>query len=1189
MRHRLLMALLILPALPALAARPAKQHAPPAVGVRTADEPARALFEESDSARARKLAAAVLTRTSTPQVQLAALFVEMEAAALQADDVAMLRAALRLCEAAGLRADARAEVAAARILDRAQNSQAFSAISAHVQTLAGRDVPVAATLRAALLAAATDGASLGETRALAHAAGFVTDWKLAGPFGKYPNVDFDRSFAPERGTQLAASYAGRATENFVARDGRFDLPSYYAERGVFYASGEFESMQPQVRFRLESPGTAAVFVDGALVLVRDDRLESRPAAVVAVVSLRPGRHRVLVKFLPNAAPWRLAVLPAVPDARAADVAASAREANYLPAAQRYWSGDPEAAVALLRPITQPSAVESWLLAQALAPLDTTASAAALAAAQARDPQAYAVVLARARRAAEDGHDNEAAQSLRGMVKARPESAEAQRLLAQVGDRLRAPREAAAAYAAAVALHPACDVLQAAARLAQNQMRLADATGLRQRLQGCAPGSLAYANSLADAGKHSEAAHAAHAVVAAEPLARDARALEARELWLAGEHDAAGSAARDLHCIAPNAAVYARLVEATANDASTLPDDNNGRDPAFAGGEEFFAPYRRDGVKAVRAAAERVFSGGPAVVLLSDRVAQLRRDGASAVYVHRITRVISRDGIEQYGEVALPTGARLLELRTIKPDGTFVEPELTQAKSTISMPALAPGDAIEQEYVLYYRERGIEDHAEDFRADFGSFQAPILTARFVLLAPADATPALVTANGAPAGQTRTSGGNVIRTWERNDIAQSLTEPALPPTNELLPSVRVVAPRTLPWSEVVDYWRDAAIEAAQAGPRVNAIASGLTGSEEERARQLYRRVLGRVTASDGSLMAGANAEETLAVREGNRTAVLLAAARVAGLRAALVMARAAGGGAPQVAFLGAYTRPLVEFRFGARRVLVDAESDGFAFGQLAPGLAPGDALFVGELQAPAANASIVALTQPTLAREQSTADADVSLDADGALSAKVRITLGRWRSTQLRATLRALPASERQHFFEQLAGRIFPGVSEAMGEARNADDPELPLELNLTCRAPHYVALLGTTVELDQIVPTLGLRKMFAESNDRKFPLLIESVLQEASTFRVHLPRGVRIAELPASHEVKMAFGSYKAEFKAVGPNEFVVSRSFNVPAQTIEPEKYREFARFAERIDAAERERIVVAPEVVTSAAKAASF
>ena len=140
------------------------------------------------------------------------------------------------------------------------------------------------------------------------------------------------------------------------------------------------------------------------------------------------------------------------------------------------------------------------------------------------------------------------------------------------------------------------------------------------------------------------------------------------------------------------------------------------------------------LRLVRKSAQRSFSGGDAVILLSDKVVRIRRDGPVSVYVHRITRPLNKEGISRYGEVTLPRGADLLELRTIKANGEIIEPELAQQKPTISMPALEPGDAIEEEYVMHYPE--LDQMPENAGAHtFGSFAAPILHARLVLAQPA----------------------------------------------------------------------------------------------------------------------------------------------------------------------------------------------------------------------------------------------------------------------------------------------------------------------------------------------------------------------------------------------------------------------------------------------------------------------
>src|SRR5262249_36976681 len=154
-------------------------------------------------------------------------------------------------------------------------------------------------------------------------------------------------------------------------------------------------------------------------------------------------------------------------------------------------------------------------------------------------------------------------------------------------------------------------------------------------------------------------------------------------------------AKQLHEMAPNARNYTLLAE----DPNLAQDGRSQRAAGFTHSEEFYVPYRRDGLEVVQRAATRTFSGGAAVILLLDKVIQVQRDGTVSVYFHRITRPLNKDGIGRYGEIQMARGVDLLELRTIKSSGQVIEPELAQQKASVSMPALEAGDAIEEEYIL----------------------------------------------------------------------------------------------------------------------------------------------------------------------------------------------------------------------------------------------------------------------------------------------------------------------------------------------------------------------------------------------------------------------------------------------------------------------------------------------------------
>ncbi len=1208
------------PAIPAWSASKKPVRAPLSAASEALEQARQALFIDSELDTAREQARIVIEssaavaervkpRTPARRVELEARFIDMESAALQADYPAALEAALRLCELPGAaRYDPRVSLAAARILELAANTTEFRDAIPRIQELlkpgrGGVISPQSGYLRAALIAAATDGAPGLSVRDEAQRAGLLTDWRVAGPFGRYGTLDFDRAWAPEREGLAAAQVDGRAVEAFRFDDGSVALPEYFPRSGLFYAEAEVRLPRAGTWIvRAESPGTVQVFVDGAAALRKDDRLYGTPEVTWRTLPLKAGRHRLLVKFLASAAPFRIAVLPAggqQPAPAKAGAIAFAPEAAYVRAAEKYFAGDSAGAIAELTQLTAeyPSALADFLLYQAWQRTSVEAPElpGLLASALREAPGALAARFEVATRAYAADRLEDAVTELGAVLSARPHHAAAQGLMAQIAVRMHWVNEAARAFAIQIRQQPSCQALRETARFFASHARYESERELAPMLRRCAPDTLAYAEWLAERGAHAEAAQAADEIVTSNPLNRGAREFRIRELALAGDKAAAHRAAQELAAIAPNSERYRRMAAAATN-LDFLLDDAGPRAQEFAREQAFYARWRRDGVQMVDQTAHRRFSGGPAVILLNDRVARLEADGRVALYVHTVTRVLNREGIEKYGEVEIPERAEILELRTVNAAGGIFEPEFTEHKSTISMPALAPGDAVDVEYVLYHSDRGgLAAHPDVFRHTFGSFAAPILYSRFVALTPARHSVRVVSSGDVPM-RTEGAAGLVARVWECNDIAQSLPEMAMP-AGDVLPTVRLTPALAQGWAEVRDLYRNRLIEATRAGSRAQALGAGVANGEtvagdEQRARSLYRWITTHIRRSGGSWTSGeiTPAEDTLAARAGSRTAALIAVARAAGLNADLLLARDIGtyaGGGTGGPTLDAYSRPLVLFRFAKGEVAADAETDGLAFGALPVTLETRDALLVrgsleGGIGMAARSPSMIVALPASRGSNESRADADLTLDADGNLSADIRIALSTWRAAQMRSILAGIAPGQRGQFFQQLAMRILPGAGPTTGEVRNENDSDGELVLTVHTRAPHFLPLSGALVDMDQLVPALGLRRMYVGNASRQHPLFIDTPLVESATFRLHLPDGIAVARPASGAEFTSEFGSYAVSFRPIAQNVLEIRRSFRIPVQIIPTDRFEDFRRFALRVDDLERQRITLAVQSATS-------
>jgi len=1112
-----------------------------------------------------------------------ALFIRMETAELQDRPEVVLDSALRLCALPA--AQELHELASNRVLQHAANSWAFNAILRRVKAAAAIRNGCTLNLLLALVAAASDGANIDLDMA-AHSSGLLTRWRIAGAFGRYNNVDFERRWPPEterhfrerysaeqdspilrnehHGLSTATADPSRTTvpERFWFRDGMIALPEYFPSSGVFYAASEVDLPTPtSSRIDVLSSGTYQIFVDGKSVLLHDARYAAGPTRDSGSLSLAAGHHRILLKFTPDAAPLSVALHPQFEVRTQKKAALTAALEQYTQALASYFRGDFAEMATLLRADALRVGYGHYLqaLLYSAAEEHSPRADAAWKAVATAQPSAVLARLKSAESAMERGQPEAARADVMSILAERPQSETALQLAFSLSRRNQV--DGPPLLARLLESHASCARLAEAVKFYNAAAQQDKSRQVEQQMASCAPESLQYARLLAESGRHSAAAGYLQQLVTRNPLHRAARRLLVEQLLLDDQISAAKLQARQLREIAANGRDYTPAVK----DTGVAQDSRSERAEGFANGAEFYVPYRRDGIELVRKSAQKSFSGGEAVILLTDKVVRIPRDGAVSVYVHRIARPLNKEGISRYGEITLPRGVDLLELRTIKANGEIIEPELAQQKPTISMPALEPGDAIEEEYVLHYAE--LDQMPESAGSHtFGSFAAPILHARMVLLTPADSTVSLREQAGPPLPLVGENNSMVIRIWERDNIAQTIAESFLPAVN-LLPTVTVTSAE-----KTRSRLRDQLIDASRAGLHVHEAVAELhlsqPGGDAEKAKRLYRFVTSKID-STGPDWASSPAEDTLANGQGSRTMALLSLARAVGLKAELLLARKIEQSCGKELFC--YAEPLVRFWLpNGESADVDAESDDLPFGAIPPTLDAREAHLIPMLLEEEKKTEIVALN-PQLAGEKSLAEADLSF-TDGDLVANIHVQLGSVRAQEVRAMFRNSGERERQAFFEQLAMRIFPGATSVTGIAAHEGDPEQPLALSVHCTVSQFINRQSGAAEIGQLAPTLGLATLYAKSPTRRFPLLIESLFFESTVFHLHLPDGMEVHSLPGDFTEKTEFGEYALRFVRM-THQVDIHRDFRIPVQVIAPEKYRAFVNFASRIDEAERQRI----------------
>jgi uncharacterized protein DUF3858 len=1118
----------------------------------SAPSSAELLFVQSDSAAALRATAKELARNPA---DVNALLVRMEASRLQLRPHQELHAALALLRTTHGE-DLRAELAACRLGELAAKTPAFRAAVPQLVNLLQANSAYSREVSSALLSARADGVSIPVKARLTRR---FTQWQVAGPFGEYANIDFDQSWAPESDQLQSPRYAGKLREEVLAPAGELELPNYFPDSGVYYAASNVRiAAGRNYRLVFESDGTFDARLDGELLLLHDARLRSQKRISMASRALSVGNHRLLLKLQRSAFPIRVWIeAESVAPAKAVELPEAER--SYLNSAIALFEGDAAAGLAAGTPS---GSVQQMLRAQALAHIeDEQKQREALLSSVKSDSGNLLATLTMAQRAIADDRLEEATLNLAKVLQASPEYWPAQELKYQLATRMGWEQEREAALKMRLRLHPDCGTYLDALK---NQAKPAIANVYLSRLSHCAAVPTQYWTQLSERGEHERALASLSVYLRAHALDRSALEKAIREAVLAGDNPMAQHYAKALHRSAPNWEWASALV---SNPQMALDSRS-----AYAPAGNFYEPYVRDTMPAM---AESPDSAVSSRVLINDRVVRLLPDGSAWVYQHTVTQVFDKKGIESAGEVELPRSADRLELRTIKPDGTYVEPESNDGKSSVSMASLSPGAAVELAYVQHFRANALRDTPELLDFVFGSAESPTRSARMTMIREGVPEPRFWHSPQVREREIAQNENSVIIRWEAENLAPTPQEPSSP-RFELSPRILCLGMDDARGSELIRRYRDELVQATKITIPVQQIAMALRGSSSrEQVASAYQYVMANIIEdTNESWRSGTitSATDSLEQGQGNRAVALISVLSALGFDAELALAAERGSQSPEEGcpVLRCYTHPVVRVMVpdSETPIFLDTEMQGVAAGAMSPEIEGQPAISISRLRS--AESTIAQL--PRTAEQRSRATANLDLDESGAIHGTLRIRFGSLRGAQMRENLRQLSGKERQAYLEEIAGRILPNARNISGVLLHERDPESPLELELKIGTSTPSQWSGSNLELGQIIPALGLGRLYATLPQRQQDLLLETPLIEDAEFVVHLPSGMEGGHLPKSVSLKSRFGEYSTRFK-IEDRALKISRSFRIPAQQIAPAEYPSFSRFALQIDSAEHELV----------------
>ncbi|GAB4150567.1 MAG: hypothetical protein Tsb009_25510 [Planctomycetaceae bacterium] len=160
---------------------------------------------------------------------------------------------------------------------------------------------------------------LGETVDLQQHFGFLTNWKIIGPFDNKDKKGFNIAYPPEKKLDLNATYESNfqgksmqvkwvpvaTKDSYGIIDIAKSLKNY--KGSVMYATTTFVSPKKQtVQFRLGTPNSWKLWVNGKLLFAREEYHRGMVLDQYRVpAELKPGKNVILIKILQNeqTQPW----------------------------------------------------------------------------------------------------------------------------------------------------------------------------------------------------------------------------------------------------------------------------------------------------------------------------------------------------------------------------------------------------------------------------------------------------------------------------------------------------------------------------------------------------------------------------------------------------------------------------------------------------------------------------------------------------------------------------------------------------------------------------------------------------------------------------------------------------------------------------------------------------------------------
>ncbi len=555
------------------------------------------------------------------------------------------------------------------------------------------------------------------------------------------------------------------------------------------------------------------------------------------------------------------------------------------------------------------------------------------------------------------------------------------------------------------------------------------------------------------------------------------------------------------------------------------------------------------------------------LVLDAAAVRVMPDGTQIERIHEIQKVLDQSGIQGVAEVNIPDGAQMLQLRTLKADGSILEPERIDGKDSISLLGVQVGDMVETEYLRVIPTRGAQ--SPGFVAGNFYFQVidePNHWSTYAVAAP-KGMGLTVDAHQLKTALPTTVGNEEIFRHDERRVPPFSREPNAPPSgNEWLPFVSVGAQTRGNDAAVKRFADDTALATQHSSDIATFARNAAEGTTGRTAvERVYAAVMKTILGAEMSL--ATTAKVTLAERRGSRLALMVASLRALNIDVRLAAVRTFQADPSAYVFPNEQLLPYlcaVVMLQGEQPVWVDPSTRFAPFAMLPEFAAGGrEAYLLPDSDHPLKPVRTPP-SQPVAGREFAF---QLTLSNTGAVQGTGTERYSGHEAAVLAETLDALPKDQRDLALQGAFARYFNGAELSDVKINMQREVGGTVELQYTFASAHFARgdEHGGLIFSAPTPPSMLGRRLVSVSN-RVSPLYIDATERTHAVVSITVPNGLTLSNPVASATREGPGGARHQRSETQSGNQLRIEDTLLVPQGRLSPKEYQPFVPFAGDVD-----------------------